>query len=250
MDTISPEHDRHEVASPDEAAHRRARRGRLVALALAVVVVAGVAYAANNERAIDATRVRQGTASKWPEGVNGSPVPMREISTLNYGDEWAISYLPGGEFQYGFNLTVEGSRPVTITSVEPVQPYGVDLIGRFLGRGDRNEVMGGSPTAGVTPFRPFTLRPRQYRWVGFRFRFFDCGPSSGPDGFTGGRDMVVRFKVDGRTRSNVTPLPWALAFEGIPSCDAYDIAVNNRRLEGKPTSVADDAVGVSGLPLD
>lgn len=252
MDTMSREQFEDE-GRPADGADRRRRRVRPLTIVLAVTVIAGALYAANNEREVTNARVRFGTASQSPTALNGSTVAVREIDTLSNPTEYALTYSPGAEFGFGFNLAVDGSEAVTVLSVEPVQPYGVDLTGRFLGRGNFNERMGASPTAGVTSFRPFTLKPGEFRWVDFRFKFFDCGPTPEEQGGiaeTGGHIMTIRFKVNDRHRTNEVPMPWSLAFTGMPSCRAYD-SVRQERLEaGRPSTVTDDAVGISGLPLD
>lgn len=248
MDTMSPEEFDVAGPPPGDAAPRRRRQVRPLTIVLAVLVIAGALYAANNERVIASARMRVGPTRHGPVALNGSTVTIRKIETFRNPLEYALSYEPGAEFEFGFNLAVDGSKTVTVLSVEPAQPYGVDLTGRFLGRGNFNELMGASPTAGVTAFRPFTLKPGEFRWVEFRYKSFDCGPTPAVGVRSRGNTTTIRFRVNGRHRTNYVYMRFSLAFVGFPSCKAYASVRQERRRAGRPETVTDDAVGISGLP--
>lgn len=246
MDRISP--DREQERPPVDPPGRRRRRGRAAALILGLVAASAGAFAAVNNEEVRESRVRTGTSSFPPKAVDGA-LPISQTSTFSWGDEWLVSYRPAGELRFGFNLMVEGSEPVTVLSVEPVQPYGVDLIGRFLGRGDGNDFTGGSAER-TMPFRSFRLTPGEFRFVEFRYRFFDCGPPASNAAVVSGTKMTIRFKAGDRTRTTVESMPWSIAFKDIPSCEAYGDERQKRRLAGRPETVTEDAVGFAGIPLE
>jgi len=81
----------------------------------------------------------------------------------------------GKEFQVRYNITNRGDRAIKVTDVpfEVLSPY-VERVRLDIGDGSAAERLRSEPPAAYVQFRPFVLRPLQYRELSFTYRFRDC----------------------------------------------------------------------------
>lgn len=237
------------------AVRRRPRWSLWVPIAAGLSVVAGVTFAV-----VDRQQLQADLRAVDPgfHGGGFSPIPsvaLEKLATFDTidthfsGDETVYKYAPGAMFGYGFHLSVQGERPVHITSLPPVNVWDAEATGVYLGAGDISERQGGTPRR-LEPFEPFILEPGDVRWVEYRYRFPTCPADTQSFVFTLIGPHSVSYALRGVSRTSTFETPHAIVMEGVNGCPEWDATRAARRAAGRPDWLADDAVGVDRVGLE
>ena len=115
-----------------------------------------------------------------------------------------------------FGLYNRGKRTVRIEAVPPRGFYYWAFDGAAMSKDGRTAFAGGA----FTPFRPFTLRPGQTRYVRLDFHQATCDPAGLQDGSSRINSLPVHYRVLGRTRTGDVPLDdVTIAVMTVGACD-------------------------------
>ena len=190
VDCDAPSVEYHDDIAVDQPRPRRPRRRVLGAL-----VILGLA----------------GGGLWWQQAVTADPGLV-----FDGGTDVNVAYEPGGKMHGFFGLYNQGRRTVRI---EAVPPEGV-RDWAFDGAAVSEKWQTASAGGDYTPFRPFTLRPGETRYVRLDFSRATCDPAGLQDGSSRVDSLPVRYRVLGRTRTADVPFEGViLAVRTIGTCD-------------------------------
>jgi hypothetical protein len=132
---------------------------------------------------------------------------LERISAPLVDDAWLVTFEPGAEFELGFDISLEGPRPVKIVDVI----VGEGFFDHIEVRTQDNSMNPGSRRASRALVTPVTLSPQDIDDFGsealpilFRVRLPECsaGLIVSLTGFT------VRYRVNHRTHETFVPFPF------------------------------------------
>ena len=133
-----------------------------------------------------------------PQGGDLTGIERWENS---FGTDVDVAYEPGGKIHGFFGLYNRGRRTVRIEAVPPEGFYYWAFDGAAVSEKWQTASAGGD----YTPFRPFTLRPGETRYVRLDFHQATCDIAGLRAGSSRVDSLRVRYRVLGRTRSTDVP---------------------------------------------
>jgi hypothetical protein len=133
-----------------------------------------------------------------PQGGDMTGITRVENSL---GTDVDVDYRADARLYGYFGLYNDGARTVTIEAIPPEGFYYWAFDGAAVSDNPHTALVGRD----YTPFRPFTLRPGQTRYVRLDFRQATCDPAGLQDGSSRVDSLPVRYRVLGRTRTADVP---------------------------------------------
>jgi hypothetical protein len=145
----------------------------------------------------------------------GDRTGMRLVEN-SFGTDVDVDYQAGGQLHAYFGLYNHGSRTIRIEAVPPQGFYYWAFDGAAVSRNWRTAVTGQD----YIPFRPFSLRPGQTRYVRLDFHQATCDPAGLQDGYSRIRPLPVTYRILGVTRTTTVPFDQvAIAIQTIGICE-------------------------------
>lgn len=194
------------------------RRRRHVGVAVAVIVGLGLAGGGvwwHQAVTADPGLVFDGGANVFRNDTGGDLTGITRVEN-SFGTDVDVDYEAGGQIHGFFGLYNRGKRTVRIEAVPPQGFYYWAFDGVAMSKNWRTAFAGGA----FTPFRPFTLRPGQTRYVRLDFHQATCDPSGLQDGSSRIDSLPVRYGILGRTRTADVPLDEVtIAVNTVGACD-------------------------------
>jgi hypothetical protein len=134
----------------------------------------------------------------------------------SFGTDVNVDYQGGAQLHGFFGLYNHGPRSVRIEAVPPEGLYYWAFDGLAVSRNWRTALAG----LDYTPFRPFTLRAGETRYVRLDFHQATCDPGALQDGFSRLDSLPVRYRTLGRSRTVDVPFDQVtIAIHASGACD-------------------------------